>query len=151
MSLLEQIDADLLVALKSKDELTRDVLRFLKSSLKNAEISHNGQALTDEQVVQVIQKEVKRRHEAVVAYERAVKPELAEAEKNEAVILNRYLPALKTEAEIRTIVQDYLAKNPTSTQDFGRAMGALGQQLKGRADLAVVAGVLKAELGQQDP
>lgn len=147
MSLLEQIDADLLEAIKSRNELTRDTLRFLKSSLKNAELTNNHQALTDEQVVGVIQKEVKRRNEAIAAYGQASKPELAESEKKEAEILQKYLPSQKSETEIQAIITEYLAQNPTTPAEFGRAMGALGQQLKGQADLGLVSRLLKTAIG----
>jgi hypothetical protein len=72
-TLVAQLDAELLTAIKERDDFARDTLRFLKSVLKNAEID-GGQALTDEQAVAIIQKEVKKRHEAVAAFTQAQNP-----------------------------------------------------------------------------
>jgi uncharacterized protein YqeY len=147
-TLVAQLDAELLTAIKERDDFARDTLRFLKSVLKNAEID-GGQALTDEQAVAIIQKEVKKRHEAVAAFTQAQKPELAAQETKEAEFLQKYLPAQKGSDELAAAIQAYLAANPTTPDQFGRAMGALSQQFKGQADLSELSKLLRQAIDAQ--
>lgn len=145
MALLERLESDLTAALKSGDNFQRDTLRFLKSVLKNAAID-SRQELTDEQIVSIIQKEVKKRTEAEALYSQANKPELAKNEADEAKILRRYLPEQMDEGEIKAVVNDYLAANPTPIGQQGTAMGVLSAKLKGRADLGLVSKILRDQI-----
>ena len=144
-SLQTTLEADLLAALKSGDNFTRDTLRFLKSVLKNAEIDSSGD-LTDEQVVSVIQKEVKKRVEAEILFKQANKPELATNEAAEAEILKKYLPEQMDEEGIKTVVTEYLAANPTKIDQMGAAMGALSAKLKSQADMSLVSQILRQKI-----
>ena len=142
MSLLETVNQDLTAAMKTGENLRRDVLRMLKSSLKNLEIEL-GKELTDEDVTNIIGREVKKRKESITAYEQAGKPDLAKDEQAELDILQAYLPTQMEEAEIRQFVTDYLAKNPTDQSQVGQAMGRLSAELKGKADLGFVSKILR--------
>lgn len=145
MTLGEQLDADLLAALKSGDALTKETLRFLKSSLQNARIAAGGE-LNDDQIVSDIQKEVKKRIEAETIYKDAGKTELAAAEAAEIAVLQKYLPSQMDEAAIKAVISDYLQANPTDMSQFGPAMGALGAKLKGQADMGLVSKLLRDQL-----
>ena len=145
MSLVETIEADLLVALKSGDEFTRENLRMVKSVLKNAEIAA-GKPLSDEEVAGIIQKEVKKRLEAEKLYEQAHKGDLAKKEAKEAAQLLNYLPSQMSEDDVKQIVVDYLAENPTDMSQMGSAMGALSAKLKGQADMGLVSKILREQI-----
>ncbi|MDP3993197.1 MAG: GatB/YqeY domain-containing protein [bacterium] len=145
MSLIEQIETELTAALKSGENFTRDTLRLLKSSLKNAEIEA-GKALDDEQTVSIIQKEVKKRVEAETLFNQAGKPDLAANEAAEAKLLKKYLPEQMGEDEIKAVVTEYLSSNPTEIGQMGTAMGVLSAKLKGQADMGLVSKILREQI-----
>lgn len=99
MSLIQQIDNDLIQASKNGEALVRDTLRLVKTTIKNAAID-KGRALSDEEVVEVFTKEVKQRQEAVTLFQAGNRPELASKEQEEITILRRYLPKQLSEAEV---------------------------------------------------
>lgn len=162
MTLEERIDQDLVIAIKSGEEKRRDVLRTVKSNLKNYKIDQKaGADLTDEDVVTLLGKEIKRRKESIEAFNTANRPELAADEQAEIDIIQPYLPEQMSEDEIRAIVTTYFETNPkdatqivgqepselaTPGRDMGRIMGALSPQFKGKADMSVVAKILKEAL-----
>lgn len=145
MALIEQIETELTTAIKSGENFTRDTLRLLKSSLKNAEIEA-GKALDDEQVVSIIQKEVKKRVEAETLFNQAGKPDLAKSEAAEADLFKKYLPAQMDEADITAVITEYLGTNPTEISQMGTAMGALSSKLKGQADMGLVSKILREQI-----
>lgn len=146
MNLTSQIEADLTEALREKNEVKKTVLRSLKSALKNASIEKNQAALSEEEELQVIAREIKRRKEAIAAYETANKPELMADEQAELEILSVYLPAQLNEDEIRREVQEVLNSGSYSLSAMGQAMGAVSQKLKGKADMSAVSQIVRDEL-----
>ncbi|MDO8650057.1 MAG: GatB/YqeY domain-containing protein [Candidatus Berkelbacteria bacterium] len=145
MSLQTTLEADLLAALKSGDNFSRDTLRLLKSSIKNAEIEA-GQALSDEQIISIVQKEVKKRVEAETLFKQANKADLAANEAAEAELLKKYLPEQMDEEGIKAVVTEYLSSNPTEISQMGTAMGALSFKLKGQADMGLVSKILREQI-----
>lgn len=145
MTLLEQIELDLTTALKSGDNFSRDTLRFLKSVIKNAQIN-SGDELTNEQIVTIIQREVKKRHDSEDIYNQANKSDLAINEAEEAALLKKYLPEQLDEESIKKIIIEYLGANPTEISQLGVAMGKLNATLKGRADMGLVSKILRTEI-----
>jgi hypothetical protein len=145
MALIEQIETELTTALKSGDNFSRDTLRLLKSSIKNAEIEA-GKALSDEQVISIIQKEVKKRVEAETLFKQANKPDLATNEAAEAELLKKYLPEQMDEEGIRAVVTEYLSSNPTEIAQMGTAMGTLSAKLKGQTDMGLVSKILREQI-----
>lgn len=143
--MLERIDSDLLEAQKNKEETKRDILRLVKSALKNAEIE-KGSELTEEEASTVLAKEVKKRKESILAYEQANRPELVAAEQAEIDIIQAYLPELMSEDDVRGVITAYLAANPTNMAQLGQAMGALSGQLKGKADMGLVSKILRESI-----
>lgn len=144
--LQEQIESELTTAIKSGDYNLRDTLRLLKSALKNFAIELHKEELTDGEVTTVIAREIKRRKESIEAYQVANKPKLAEAEKAELNLLQKYMPELMSEEDIKAHVAEYLEKNPTTMSEMGKAMGALSGELKGKADMGVVSRILREQL-----
>ena len=151
MALSEQIDQDLTAAIKSKDETKTSTLRILKSTIHNWQITAHLQAKVpeDDQVIVLIQKEIKSRREALEMYKKGGREELAQKEKKEIAVLEKYLPQQMSEEEIRTLVKEVVAKTGASgPQDIGKIMGSIMSDLKGRADGSLVAKIVKEELSE---
>lgn len=144
-SLLGRIESDLTIALKSGQTFERDALRFLKSVIQKVEIDSSAE-LTDEQIISIIQKEVKKRLEAENIYNQAEKPDLAQNEAAEAKILQQYLPNQLDEEGIKAVITEYLTANSTGIGQIGPAMGKLSVKLKGRADMGLVAKILGEQI-----
>jgi uncharacterized protein YqeY len=146
MSLQQQLDTELIAAMKAGEAEKRDVLRMLKSAVKNAAIEQSKAELPDNEVLAVIRREAKKRKESMVAFEQANKPDLVAAEQAELAILETYLPAQMDEAGIRTKVKEYLAAHPSTVAQTGQVMGGLSAELNGEADMGLVAKIVREEL-----
>jgi uncharacterized protein len=142
---LVTIEQDLQAAVKSRDALTVDTLRGLKTRMQNEQIAQ-GQPLTEEQVIQLIRSEVKRRKDAIEAYETGGRAELAQKEREEAGVLEKYLPAQASEEQVTAKIDELIAANSWTIKDFGAAMGKLKQEFGSSADGATLARVLKEKL-----
>ena len=170
MSLKEKIQEDSEVALKEKRELEVSVLRMLKAAIFNKEkekrykftrqnpterdlggLSKEKQeklekesALTDEEVLEVISSEIKKRKEAIDLYEKGNRPELAGKEKKEVEILQSYLPEQLSEEEIKKIAEEAIGKvGAKEIKDMGKVMGIITPQVKGKADMSLVSKIVK--------
>ncbi len=147
MSVQQSIETDYKQAFKSSDKDVVSALRMLKSSIKNHEIDL-GRQLTDEEAVEIVGREMKRRNEAVAQYQAAGRPELVAHEQSDAAVYARYLPAQLTEDELTAIVHDTVKELGTPTiQQLGKVMGAVMAKVKGRADGTAVQTVVKRILG----
>ncbi len=129
MELRQQIDEDLKAALKSKDTLRVSVLRLLKSALTYKEIEKQGK-LSNEDVVAVLDKEVKKRGEAVEAY-RGRRDDLADKEQKEMEILTDYLPERLGDEEIERVVAEVVSEAGEGA-NVGKVMGQVMGRLKGQ-------------------
>ena len=138
MSLKEQIDTDLIEAMKAHNEETLSVLRMLKTAIKNLEIQKKAD-LEEADVLQVIGLQIKSRRDSVDLYTKGNRPELAQKESAEIKILEKYLPDQMGEPEVHEIVKKAMAETGASSpQDMGRVMGKIMPELKGKADGADV-------------
>jgi uncharacterized protein YqeY len=109
-------------------------IRLLLSEIKNAEILKKG-ALSDDEVVDVIQRQVKRRKEAIEQYRKGGREDLAEKEEKEATILSSYLPEQLSDEEIIDLIKEAIKETgATSVKDTGRVMGTLMPKVRGKAD-----------------
>ncbi len=134
MSLREQLDADLLEAVRSKDGLKRSALRLIKASVQSEEKSR-GKELGDDDVVQVLSREAKRRRESITAFRDGNRPDLVEKEEAELAILTKYLPQQLTEDEVREIARLVIEEvGASGPGERGKVMGRLMPQVKGKAD-----------------
>ena len=100
--------------------------------------------LVDEEIINIISTEIKKRKEAAELYEKGDRKELANKEKKELVILQKYLPEQISEEEIKKLAKEAIAKTgATSQKDMGKVMGALSPQIKGKADGSLVSQIVK--------
>lgn len=146
-NLQEQLNTDLKMAMKAKDEITLSTLRMLNAALMNKSIAlRQGEAvvLTDEQVMEIIASEIKKRRDSVEAYTAGNRPELAAKEQAEIDLLAKYLPEQASDEEIESVVKEIVS---AGAADFGKAMGQAMARLKGRADGKRVGEAVKQVLG----
>lgn len=164
MVLKEQINADLIIALKAREKERALTLRTLNAAIKNAEIAKRSKlakseespeslgaasVLSDEEVIDVIASQIKQRRDSIVEYEKGARADLAANEKKEIDILSQYMPAQMSEGEIRKAVEAAIAKTgATSPKDMGRVMGALMKDVKGKADGTLVSKIVKELLSK---
>ena len=149
--LKEKIQADLKDSMKQKEELSLSVLRMLSAAILNKEKEKrfkSGKAedivLADEEILEVISTEIKKRKEALTVYEQGGRKELSEKEKKEAEILQKYLPEQLSEEELRKLVKAAIAKTGAKEQkDMGKVMQELMPEVKGKADVSLVSKVVK--------
>lgn len=147
----QKITIDLKVALKSGDSFRTNTLRFLLSSLHNKEIEKKGKGLeptlSDDEVIEVLSREAKKRKEAIEAYKKGNRTDLAQKETKELEIIEKYLPEQLTEEEIEKIVKTAIEKTGAKdVKDFGRLMGEAMKELKGKADTILVGEMIKNKL-----
>lgn len=150
MTLKDKIQEDLKNAMIAKDELRLSTIRMLKSSLQYFEIQKGGAGYTatDEDVLEVVGKEIKKRRESIEMFEKGGRQELADKENKELEILQTYLPEQLSENEIRKLVDEAISQTNASTiQDMGKVMGFLSPQTKGKADGSLVSSIVKEKLG----
>ena len=134
MSLKDQLNDDLKSAMKGGEKLRTETLRSLKSAIKYAEIE-TGRELDDQGVLEVIAKQAKQRRDSMVEFEKGQRADLIEKEAAELVILERYLPAQLSEAEIEAKAKAVIAKlGVTDAQGIGQVMKHMVAELKGQAD-----------------
>lgn len=134
MSLKERISTDYVKAYKAKEQLEVDTLRLLKAAIKNEELKAN-QDLTDDDLIKVISTEIKKRKQAIESYEQADRKELADKEKQEILVLEKYLPQQLSAEELEVLVKETIAEvGAESAKDMGRVMKTLMQKVRGAAD-----------------
>lgn len=141
--LKEKLMEDYKEALRQRDTVKVSTLRMLRAAIHNAEID-KGDELRDEEVVKVIQSEVRKEREALEAFERGGREDLAADARRRIEILESYLPRMLSEDEIREaalkVIEEVGALSP---KDMGKVMSKLMPQLKGRADGSLVSGVVR--------
>lgn len=134
MSLKEQFQADLKDAMRQRDDRRRDTLRFTLASLHNAEIAAGGE-LDDAGELDVVARDVKRRHESIEAFRKGGRDDLVAKEEAEIAILSVYLPERASRDEIADAARAVIAEvGATGAKDFGKVMPVLMQRFRGRAD-----------------
>jgi len=150
MSLKERLTEDMKDAMKAKEagKLKLSVIRMVKAAVKNQEID-KGRELNDEEVIQVLTREVKLRRDSVLEYEKANRPETVETINKEIAILMEYLPQQMTEEEVITLVRKTIEEvGAQSPKDMGKIMGKVVPLTKGKADGKFVNEVVRKILMQ---
>ena len=146
MSLVERIEGELRDAMRSRDDERRNALRLILSSLRSAE-KELLRPLSDQEELQVLQRERKRRLEAAEAFRGGGRDEQAEAEERELAVLQEFMPEPLSEEELEEIVDDAIAEvGATSMRDFGRVMADVMPQVSGRTDGSVVGQIVREKL-----
>lgn len=160
--LKDKLQKDLNESLKTSDQLKRLVLGLAMTAVKNRELMKRQQLsktvgdtgelekqsrLTDEEVIEVIASEVKKRKEAIEQFKAGGRDELAQKEKSEMDILLTYLPEQMSEEEIRSEIKKTITEFSAVAKDTGKVIGAVMAKLKGRADGSMVSKIVKELLG----
>ena len=146
MTLIGQIEDELKQAMLARDEARRDALRLLLSSLRSAEKEFQ-RPLHDDEELQVLQRERKRRLEAAEAFRGGGREEQALGEERELAVLEEFMPEPLSEDELEEIIDDAIAEvGATSIRDLGRVMADVMPQVSGRADGSVVSQLVREKL-----
>ena len=148
-SLGGRIEAAMRDAMRARDEQRTQTLRMVMAAAHNRRIAL-GRELTDEEVVDVITRQVKQRRESIEMYVAAGRTDRADLEQAEAAILSEFLPAQMDEGEIEQLARAAIDETgATSPADMGRVMGALSPRTRGRADGRAVSDVVRRLLAQR--
>lgn len=148
MNLKEKLQVDLVEAQKAKNPLKVSTLRMLAAAVKNFEIEKGGAGFSasEEDLISVIQKQVKQREDSIESYKSGGRAELAEKETKELEMLQNYLPEMISEEEIEKLVASAIKETGASSlADIGKVMGKLSN-LRGKADMGVVSTLVKKKL-----
>ena len=136
MNLFDQISEDIKKAMLAKNKVALDALRGIKKEFLEAKTAKGGDGeLHDDRALQILQKMVKQRKEAADMFRAANRPELAEDEMAQCAIIERYLPVMMSEDELKAALQTIIAQvGATGPQDMGKVMGVATKQLAGKAE-----------------
>ena len=138
MALADRLLSDLRDAMRAHDVVVRDTLRLTRSAIQYAEIELQRPA-TDEEVLAIIRREIKRRHEAIVLFRQGKREDLAAAEEAQIQVLERYLPQQLSHDEVAAVLRELATEmGLTSKAQLGQLMRAAMARLKGQADGALV-------------
>lgn len=146
MSLVEQLNDAMKEAMRAKDALRLNTIRLIRSAVKNREIEVRGE-LDDAAVIEVLSSLVKQRREAAQVYRDNNRPELAEKEEAELLILQEFLPAQLSEEELLVLIDAAIAEvGAASPRDMGKVMKVVSARTRGRADGKRVSELVKERL-----
>ena len=144
MNLEDKINNDLKEAMKAKDAATLRGVRAIKSAILLHKTSGAGVEVTAEDAIKILQKLVKQRKESLGIFEQNGRAELAQTEREEIEVIERYLPKQLSEADIETVVKNIIAETgATGMKEMGKVIGAANKQLAGQAEGAVISGIVK--------
>ena len=149
-TLKERLRSDLTTAIRDRDKLRSGTIRMVLTAITEAEVAGSEAVeLSDQQVLDVVIREAKKRREAETAYANAGRVELAEKERAESTVLADYLPQQLTREEIAAVVADAIASTGAAElgmKGMGKVMAQVTPQTKGKADGSVVAAEVKRQL-----
>jgi len=147
MTTIEHVRSELQHAMKSGDRVRLDALRLLYSSLQRAEKDRPAGEFTDQDALAVLRRERKQRLEAAEAYRAAGQEERAAAEEADIPVIDAYLPAAMSDAELEALVDSAIAETgATTVRDMGRVMGVVTQRGEGRADGRTASALVRSRL-----
>ena len=147
MSLKQRLTDDMKAAMKGGDRHSLGVFRLINAAIKQKEVDERIE-LDDVAVIAVLDKMLKQRKDSVSQYEAANREDLAAIERDEIVVIERYLPAKMGEAEILAAINAAIAQTgAASAADMGKLMGVLKPLLAGQADMGLVSKLVKQALG----
>ena len=135
MPLLDRLNAEMKSAMLAKDADRLSVLRMLKSAIGYAQIERKNENLSEAELVTLIQKEAKKRHDSIEQFEKGNRPELAAKEKTELIVLESFLPKALAPEELELLVRNAIAElGATSKKDMGSVIKAVQTKAAGAAD-----------------
>ena len=146
MSLKEQITEDMKNAMRAKDSGRLGTIRLLLAAMKQREVDERIE-LDDAAVITIVEKLIKQRKDSIAQFQTAGRDDLVAIENAELVVLQAYMPAQMSEAEVAAVVAQAVQQvGATGPQDMGKVMGIVKPQLAGKADMGVVSAQVKAAL-----
>jgi len=146
MSLKEQITEDMKTAMRAKDSGRLGTIRLLLAAMKQREVDERIE-LDDAAVIAIVEKLIKQRKDSIAQFQAAGRDDLVAIENAELVVLQAYMPAQMSEAEVAAVVAQAVQQvGATGPQDMGKVMGIVKPQLAGKADMGVVSAQVKAAL-----
>lgn len=143
------ITEDMKTAMRAKDTVTLNVVRALKSAIKYAAIEKHGADgdLDDAEAIVVVRREIKKRQDSFTQYEQANRPELAEIEKAEIAVLEKYLPAAMSHDDLVKLIEAAIAElGATNKKDMGKVMKLVQERTEGRADNKAISSEVSSRL-----
>lgn len=144
MSLETKIATDLKTAMRAKDKVALRSIRAIKAQILLAKTDGSGKELDEASEIKMIQKMIKQRKDSLSIYEKQDRAELAQTEKDEIEVLERYLPQQMGEEELTEFLKGVIAKTGASSmRDMGKVMGMASGQLGGKADGKTISGIVK--------
>jgi len=144
MSLEEKIMEDLKVAMKAQDKASMRGLRAVKSALLLLKTDGSGKEITPEREIQLLQKLVKQRRESIAIFEKENRTDLAEVEKDEVAVIEKYLPEALSDEELEKFIQSLiLSSGASSVKDMGKVIGLASKELAGKADGRAISDMVK--------
>ena len=147
MTLKERITEDMKTAMRSGEKDRLAVIRLIQSGIKQREVDERI-VLDDAQVTSVLEKMIKQRKESVAAFEKGNRADLVAKENAEIAILQPYLPAQMSEADLDALIAEAIASTgAASIKDMGKVMGIVKAKAAGKADMGAVGARIKAKLG----
>jgi len=147
MTLQQRIESAMRESMRAGDRRRTSTLRLAMAAAHNRQIEL-GHALTDDEVIEVLSRQVKQRRESIEQFRAGNREEMARAEEEEAAILTEFLPEQLSTADLERIVAEAIAATGASTPaDMGKVMGRVVQQTRGRADGKAVSDLVRGKLG----
>ena len=147
MTLKERITEDMKAAMRSGEKDRLAVIRLLQAAIKQREVDERIM-LDDAQVTSVLEKMIKQRKESIAAFEKGARADLVAKENAEIVVLQPYLPAQLSDAELDALIAEAIsATGAASIKDMGKVMGVVKSKAAGKADMGAVGARIKAKLG----
>jgi len=146
VTLKERITEDMKAAMRASEKERLSTIRMVQAAIKQREVDERI-TLDDAQVLAVLEKMVKQRRESIVAFEQGGRTDLADKERTEIALLQSYLPAQLSEAEVDALIKEAIASTgAASIKDMGKVMGVVKAKAAGRADMGAVSARIKAAL-----
>lgn len=145
MTLVEKINADLKAAMLAKDEVGLRGIRAIKAAILMAQTETGASKdLTSEKEIAILQKLVKQRKDSITIFEQQNRTDLADKEKEEVAVIEKYLPAQMSEVEIEAMVKEIITSTGAAgMKDMGKVMGAASKSMAGKADGTLISQVVK--------
>ena len=144
MSLEQKITQDLKEAMRAKDKVSLRGIRAIKAALLLAQTDGSHDEMTEDKEIKMLQKLVKQRKDSLEIYEKQNREDLAQTEREEIEVIERYLPKQMEGAELEAFIKDIIEKTGASSmKDMGKVMGMASKQLAGRADGKTISGVVR--------
>jgi uncharacterized protein YqeY len=148
MTLKEQITEDMKSAMRAKEAERLGTIRLLLAAIKQREVDERI-TVDDAGIIAIIEKLIKQRKDSIEQFQKAGRTDLVDQESKELGILQAYMPAQLSEAEVQAAIQKTISSlGATGPQDMGKVIGALKAQLAGKADMGMVSGLVKAALAK---